>query len=144
MGRGSGAYPIDEGVCPPDWLLKKTEGARTYPHNTHLEMLYETGIAGLLLYTVLTLLPLAAAIRYWSLLSLQEKLAFSIYLFYFVGQEFSGAFAVSYDFQFCRGMAIGIIALKRKEMSSRTAVPPPAPSDIGVAAPAIDAPGRTQ
>jgi O-antigen ligase len=125
FGRGIGAYPIDEGVGPPDWLLKKTEGARTYPHNTHLEMLYETGIAGLLIYTVLTLLPLVAAIRYWSLLSVQEKLAFSIYFFYFVSQQFSGAFAVSYDFQFFLGMAIGIIALKRREMPSRTAVPPP-------------------
>lgn len=143
FGRGIGVYPIDEGVGPPDWLLKKTDGARTYPHNVHLEMLYETGIAGLLIYTVLTLLPLAAAIKYWPLLSVQEKLVASIYFFYFVSQELSGAFAVSYDFQFFLGMAIGIIALKRKETSSRSAVPAAAAGDVRGAAPAIDAPGRT-
>jgi hypothetical protein len=143
QGRGIGAYPIDEGVGPPDWLLKKTEGARTYPHNIHLEMLYETGIVGLLIYTVLTLLPLAAGIKYWPQLSVQEKLVISIYFFYFVSQELSGAFAVSYDFQLFLGTTIGIIGLKRKETWSGTAVPAPATSDIRGAAPAIDAPGRT-
>lgn len=115
FGRGIGAYPIDEGAGPPDWLLKKTEGARTYPHNIHLEMLYETGIAGLLVYTVLTLLPLGAGIKYWPRLSVQEKLAFSMYFFYLVSQELSGAFAISYDFQFFLGLTIGIIGLKRNE-----------------------------
>lgn len=142
FGRGIGAYPIDEGAGPPDWLLKKTEGARTYPHNVHLEMLYETGIAGLLIYTVLTLLPLGAGIKYWSRLSVQEKLAFSMYFFYFVSQELSGAFAFSYDFQFFLGLTIGIIGLKRNETWSGTAVPAAATSDMRSAAPAIDAPSR--
>jgi len=143
FGRGIGAYPIDEGVGPPDWLLRKTEGASTYPHNTYLEMLYETGIAGLLIYTVLTLLPLGAAIGYWSRLSVPEKLVISIYFFYLVSAQLSGAFAVSYDFQFFLGMAIGIIGLKRSETWREAAVPPPIPSDFEAAAPAIDAPRRT-
>ena len=144
LGRGVGVFPIDEGAGPPDWLLKKTEGARTSPHNIHLEMLYETGIAGLLIYTVLTLLPLAAGIKYWPLLSVQEKHAFAMYFFYFVGQELSGAFAISYDFQFFLGLTIGIIGLKRNETWREAAVPPPIPSDLRATAPAIDAPGRTQ
>lgn len=144
FGRGIGAYPIDEGAGPPDWLLKKTEGARTYPHNTPLEMLYETGIAGLLIYTLLTLLPLAAAIGYWPLLSIQEKLVISIYFFYLLSSQLSGAFAVSYDFQFFLGLAIGIVGLKRNETWGKTAVPPAVPSNIGTAAHTIDAPGRTQ
>lgn len=143
LGRGVGVFPIDEGAGPPDWLLKKTEGARTYPHNIHLEMLYETGIAGLLIYTLLTLLPLAAGIKYWPLLSVQEKLAFAMYFFYFAGQELSGAFAVSYDFQFFLGLTIGIIGLKRSETWSGAAAPPPILSEIRAAPPAIDAPGRT-
>jgi O-antigen ligase len=143
FGRGIGAYPIDEGVGPPDWLLKKTEGARTYPHNIHLEMLYETGIAGLLIYTLLTLLPLGAAIKYWPVLAIQEKLAVSMYFFYFVSQQFSGAFAISYDFQFFLGLTIGIIGLKRNETGHGSAVPPPLTGDMRAAAPAIDAPGRT-
>jgi len=126
-----------------DWLLRKTEGARTYPHNIHLEMLYETGIAGLLIYTVLTLLPLVAAIKYWPLLSVQEKLTFAMYFFYLIVQELSGAFAVSYDFQFFLGLTIGIIGLKRNETWSDTAVPAPATADIPGATAAIDAPGRT-
>jgi hypothetical protein len=143
LGRGIGAYPIDEGAGPPDWLLKKTEGARTYPHNIHLEMLYETGIAGLLIYTLLTLLPLGGGIKYWPVLSIQEKLAFAMYFFYFVSQELSGAFAISYDFQFFLGLTIGIIGLKRNETWRGSAVPPPLMGDMRTAVPAIDAPGRT-
>jgi O-antigen ligase len=131
LGRGVGVFPIDEGVGPPDWLLRKAEGSKYYPHNIHLEMLYETGILGLLAYSILSLLPLVAAIKYWTRLSVQEKSAFSMYFFYCVSMEFSGAFAFSYDFQFFLGMAIGIVALKRKEVVTLSSTFEAVPAAIG-------------
>jgi O-antigen ligase len=115
LGRGIGSYPIDEGVGPPDWLLRKTEGAKHYPHNIHLEMLYETGILGFLAFSVFALFPLVASVRYWPRLSLQEKLAVSIYVSYLVSTELSGSFAFGYDFQFFLAVAVGIVGLKRRE-----------------------------
>jgi O-antigen ligase len=115
LGRGIGSYPIDEGAGPPDWLLRKTEGAKYYPHNVHLEMLYETGILGFLAFSVFALLPLVASIRYWSRLSLREKLAISIYVSYLATIELSGSFAFGYDFQFFLAIAVGIVSLKRRE-----------------------------
>jgi len=120
LGRGTGIFPIDEGVGPPDWLLRKTEGTRHYPHSIRLEMLYETGILGLLVYSILTLLPLFAAIKCWPRLSVEQKLVIAMYFFHFASMEISGAFAVSYDFQFFLGVAIGIIAIKRKESAAAT------------------------
>jgi O-antigen ligase len=121
LGRGIGAYPIDEGFGPPDWLLHATEGAKHYPHNVHLEILYETGILGFLAYSFLILLPLAGSIKYWTRLSVQQKLAVAMYVYYVVTMEISGAFAFAYDFQFFLAIAIGIIALKRKEIAGPSA-----------------------
>jgi hypothetical protein len=131
LGHGVGVFPIDEGVGPPDWLLRKVEGSKHHPHNIHLEMLYETGILGWLAYSVLTLLPLVAAIKYWTRLSVQEKSAFSMYFLYCVSMEFSGAFAFSYDFQFFLGISIGIVALKRKEVVTPSSTFEAVPAAIG-------------
>jgi O-antigen ligase len=117
LGRGIGAYPIDEGFGPPDWLLHATEAAKHYPHNIHLEILYEAGILGFLAFSLLILLPLAASIKYWPRLSVQQRLAVAMYVYYVVTMEISGAFAFAYDFQFFLAIAIGIIALKRKEIA---------------------------
>jgi len=117
LGRGVGVYPIDEGFGPPDWLLHATEGAKHYPHSVHLEILYETGILGFLAFSFLILLPLAASIKYWPRLSVQQKLAVAMYVYYLVTMEISGAFAFAYDFQFFLAIAIGVIALKRKEIT---------------------------
>ena len=117
LGRGVGVYPIDEGFGPPDWLLHATEGAKHYPHSVHLEILYETGILGFLAFSFLILLPLAASIKYWPRLSVQQKLAVAMYVYYVVTMEISGAFAFAYDFQFFLAIAIGVIALKRKEIA---------------------------
>jgi hypothetical protein len=40
-----------------------------------------------------------------------------MYVYYVVTMEISGAFAFAYDFQFFLAIAIGVIALKRKEIA---------------------------
>jgi O-antigen ligase len=113
FGRGIGIYPVNEGYGPPDWPLHRTLASRVYPHNVHLEMLYETGITGLLLFSIVTLLPLAISLRRWHLFSLAQKSAVSMYVFHIVGSEFSGAFAFAYLDQFFFALTVGIIALRR-------------------------------
>ena len=108
-------YPVIEGFGAPDWLLRRTEAAKHYPHNVHLEMLYETGIAGLLLFSILTLTPLVIALRRWHSFSLVQKSAISMYVFQLVSSEFSGAFAFGYLDQFFFALVVGIIALKRAD-----------------------------
>ncbi len=126
FGRGIGMWPVNEGFGAPDWLLRKTEAAKHYPHNVHLEMLYETGIAGLVLFSILTLFPLIVSLRHWHLFLPVEKSAISLYVFDLASSEISGAFAFSYELQFFFALAVGIIALKRKV----AAVPcPPSPNE---------------
>ena len=115
LGRGIGMFPVDEGYGAPDWLLHRAEGSKHYPHNAHLEMLYETGIVGLLLFSIITLFPLLSGLRLWHLFSPAEKSAISLYVFNLVSSELSGAFAFAYDFQFFFALTIGIIALKRAD-----------------------------
>jgi O-antigen ligase len=122
FGRGIGVYPIDEGFGAPDWLLN-TKSIKYYPHNTYLELLYETGIVGLLLFGVLTLIPLGVALKHWSRLSAQERSAISIYVFYLVSIQFSGPFAYSYDFEFFFALATGVICLKRGELAESGGLP---------------------
>jgi O-antigen ligase len=116
FGRGVGVYPIDEGFGAPDWLLN-TEAIKHYPHNTYLEMLYETGIVGLLIFGTLTLIPLVVALKYWNRLSAQERSAISLYVFYLVSIQVSGSFAYSYDFEFFFALATGVICIKRREFA---------------------------
>jgi O-antigen ligase len=108
-------YPVIEGFGAPDWLLRKTEASRHYPHNVYLEMLYEAGIAGLLLFGILTLFPLGIALRRWHLFSLVQKSAISMYVFQLASSQFSGAFAFGYLDQFFFGLTAGIIALNRAD-----------------------------
>jgi O-antigen ligase len=125
FGRGIGMYPVNEGFGAPDWLLHKTEGAKHYPHNVHLEILYETGIAGLLLFSILSAFPIVTSLRRWHLLLPAEKLTASIYVFNLVSSGVSGAFAFSYMDPFFFALMAGIIALKRAD---EVAVPsPPSP-----------------
>ena len=125
LGRGIGMFPVNEGVGAPDWLLRKAEGSKHYPHNVYLEMLYETGIAGLLLITILTMLPIGISLNFWRALSVSEKCAVSLYIFSLVSSELSGAFAFSYAFQFFFALLVGIIALKRMDKASASDRPPP-------------------
>jgi O-antigen ligase len=133
LGHGVGVFPIDEGHGAPDWLLRKTDAARFYPHNLHLELLYETGISGFLIFTVLTLLPLFFSLKHWDRFSAPERAAIALYVFYLVSVEISGSFAYSYDFQFFLGLAVGVVALKRMELTEnggvamRSGAPPPFP-----------------
>lgn len=113
FGRGVGMYPVTEGFGAPDWLLRKVEASKHYPHNVYLEMLYEIGIVGLLLFGILTLLPLGIALRRWQLFSLAQKSAISMYVFQLASSQFSGAFAYGYLDQFFFGLTVGIIALNR-------------------------------
>src|SRR5262249_12427568 len=115
FGRGIGSYSIDEGFGPPTWLLDKSP--KHYPHNPHLELLYETGIPGFLIFAVLTLLPLFFSLKHWDGLSARERAAIAIYVFSLVTVEISGSFAYSYDFQFFYGLAAGVVAQRRKELT---------------------------
>jgi hypothetical protein len=115
FGRGVGMYPVIESFGAPDWLLRKTEASRHYPHNVYLEMLYETGIVGLLLFGILTLLPLVLALGRWHLFSLVQKSAISMYVFHLISSQFSGSFAFGYLDQFFFAFAVGIVALSRTD-----------------------------
>jgi O-antigen ligase len=117
LGHGVGIYPSDEGFGAPNWLLRPAEGNKYYPHNLHLELLYETGIPGFLIFTVLTLLPLFFSLKHWDRLSAPERATIAIYVFSLVTVEISGSFAYSYDFQFFYGLAAGVVALKRWELT---------------------------
>jgi O-antigen ligase len=113
FGRGIGIYPIDEGSGAPDWLLRPTVGSKNYPHNVHLEALYETGIVGLLLFSMLTIMPLVWSLRRWSAFSSVEKAGVAAYVFTLVSSDLSGSFAYLYLLQFFLAITVGIIALKR-------------------------------
>ncbi|KRR18511.1 O-antigen ligase family protein [Bradyrhizobium retamae] len=113
FGRGVGMYPVDAGFGSPDWLLHPTEGSKHYPHNVGLELLYESGIVGLLLFSMLTAWPIITSLRRWSALSPAERSAVAIYIFVLVSSQISGAFAYTYILQFFLALTIGIIALKR-------------------------------
>jgi O-antigen ligase len=115
LGRGVGMYPVNEGRGAPDWLLHPTEGSKYYPHDVHLEILYETGIVGFLLFSILTFFPLAVSLRRWSRFSREEKSIVSLYVFILVSSEISGVFAYSYLLQFFLALQIGIIALNRAD-----------------------------
>jgi hypothetical protein len=81
-------------------------------------MLYETGIAGLLLFSIVTLLPLGIALKHWRSFSLAQKSAVSMYVFQLASAQFSGSFAFDYPGQFFFALTVGIIASKRaNEMS---------------------------
>jgi O-antigen ligase len=123
FGRGLGAYPVDEGFGAPDWLLHPTEGSKYYPHDVYLEMLYENGVVGLLLFFYLTLFPLVFALGRWGELSDAEKAAIAVYVFSLASVALSGAFAYSYDFQFFLGMAIGVFALNRGAVAREAGAP---------------------
>jgi O-Antigen ligase len=113
FGRGIGVYPVDENYGPPDWLLRPTEGSKHYPHSVHLEMLYETGIFGFVLFSLLMVMPIVWVLRRSSGLPLPEKAAATIYVFTLVSSEISGAFAYTYILQFFLGLMIGIAARER-------------------------------
>ncbi len=118
LGKGIGSFAIDEGVGPPDWLIRKTEGARHTPHNIHLDMLYESGMLGMLIFTVVAAFPLFFSLRYWTLLSAPETSVILMYVFWLVTEEVGGSFAVTYDFQFLLALAIGVVSVKRKELAA--------------------------
>jgi O-antigen ligase len=113
LGRGIGIYPIDAGYGAPDWLLHPGGGSKEFPHNVHLEILYETGIAGLLLFGALTAFPLIVSLRRWRRFLPAEKSALAIYVFILVSSDISGAFAYSYILQFSLALSVGIIAIRR-------------------------------
>jgi O-antigen ligase len=119
FGRGVGAYPVDEGFGAPDWLLHPTEGSKYYPHDVYLEMLYENGLVGMLLFTYLTLFPLVFVLGRWGELSDAAKAAMAMYVFSLASVAISGAFAYSYDFQFFLGIALGVIALNRAPVTQK-------------------------
>jgi hypothetical protein len=123
FGRGVGAYPVDEGFGAPDWLLHPTEGSKYYPHDVYLEMLYENGLVGVLLFAYLTLFPPIFVLGRWGELSDAEKAAVAMYVFSLASVALSGAFAYSYDFQFFLGMAIGVVALNRSSVGRDARAP---------------------
>jgi O-antigen ligase len=122
FGRGVGMFPVDEGFGPPDWLLRPTEGSRHYAHNIYLDILYESGLAGLLPFVFLTLFPLVVSLRRWQSLSPAEKSVLSTYVFILLSAQLSGAFARSYIELFFLALAIGIIAAKRADEAGISAV----------------------
>jgi O-antigen ligase len=123
FGRGIGMFPVNEGFGPPDWLLRPTEGSKHYAHNIYLDVLYESGLAGLLPIVFLTMFPLAASLRRWQSFSPAEKSLLSAYVFILLSAQLSGAFARSYIELFFLAMAVGIIAAKRAGETASSAQP---------------------
>jgi O-antigen ligase len=117
FGRGVGMYPVNEGYGAPDWLLHLTEGSKHYPHDVHLEIFYETGIVGFLLFSALTFFPLIVALRQWRRFTREEQSIVSLYVFILVSSEISSAFAYSYLLQFFLALTMGTIARKRMAYS---------------------------
>jgi O-antigen ligase len=126
FGRGVGMFPVNEGFGPPDWFLRPAEGSKHYPHNIYLDILYESGLAGLLPFVFLTLFPLIAAMRRWRSLSAAEQSVLSTYVFVLLSAQVSGAFARSNVEMFFLALAIGIIAVRRAGVSGTCARPAPA------------------
>lgn len=112
LGKGLGVYPIDEGWGAPDWLVHSTEASKHYPHSIHLEMLYETGILGVLLFSILTLMPITWSLRHWHKFSSMEKATVTLFVFVLAHSEISGSFAYGYVLQFFLALTVGTIALK--------------------------------
>jgi O-antigen ligase len=115
FGRGIGMYPVNEDFGALDWLLHPTEGSKHYPHNVHFEILYETGIVGVVLFSILTILPIVVSLRRWSAFSPADKSAIAMYVFALVSSDISGAFAYTYILQFFLALTVGIVAVKRAD-----------------------------
>jgi O-antigen ligase len=130
FGRGIGMFPVNEGFGAPDWFLRPAEGSKHYPHNIYLDILYESGLAGLLPFLFLTLFPLIAALRRWRSLSLAEQAILSTYVFVLLSAQLSGAFARSNIEMFFLALAIGIIAVQRADEGTCSR-PAPASFDPG-------------
>jgi hypothetical protein len=81
-------------------------------------MLYESGILGMLMFTIVAAFPLVVSLRHWTLLSASERSVILMYVFWLVSEEISGDFAFTYDFQFFLALAIGVVSLKRKELAA--------------------------
>jgi hypothetical protein len=77
----------------------------------HLEPLYEAGVVGFVLFCVLTVLPIVASMRRWSVFSSAEKSEVGIYVFILVSSEISRAFAFAHA-AFLLALTVGMIALK--------------------------------
>ena len=112
LGRGTGMYPVEAGFGAPNWLLRPTEGSKHYPHNVHLEVLYENGVLGLLLFSILTALPIFLPFYHRGTYSSSQNSAASIYVFILVSSAISGSFAYTYALQFFLGLNVGIAASK--------------------------------
>jgi O-antigen ligase len=125
FGRGIGMFPVNEGFGPPDWFLRPTEGSKHYPHNIYLDILYESGLAGLLPFVFLTLFPLIAALRRWRSLSAAEQSVLSTYVFVLLSAQLSGAFARSNIEIFFLALATGIIAAQRADEGGTSSRPAP-------------------
>jgi len=123
FGRGIGMFPVNEGFGPPDWFLRPAEGSKHYPHNIYLDILYESGLAGLLPFIFLTLFPLVASLRRWRSLSAAEQSVLSIYVFVLLSAQVSGAFARSNIEMFFLALAIGIIAVQRADKGGTASRP---------------------
>jgi O-antigen ligase len=120
FGHGIGAYSIDEGFGPPSWLLDRT--TKHYPHNSYLELLYETGITGFSIFGLVTLFPVLVALKQWMSLSGPGRAGISLYVFYLSNIQISGSFTYSYDFQFFLALAVGVVCRKRKELAHKNAL----------------------
>jgi len=113
FGRGIGMFPVNDGFGAPNWPLSRVEGAKHYPHNVHLEVLYETGILGLLLFSIATLAPVIILLWRWGGLSAAQRSIVSMYVFILISCDLSGSFAYSYNLQFFLALTVGIVALTR-------------------------------
>ena len=76
IGKGLGSYAI---------LAYKTD-IRIYPHNLTLELLYETGIIGLLIFFIIVIMPIFKLTK----LDKQGRYYLAVLIYYFINAQFTG------------------------------------------------------
>jgi O-antigen ligase len=111
FGRGLGMFPVDIGAHAPDWLLTP-HGVSLYPHNPILEALYELGIIGAALYTLIIVRPFASGFNSKKLSDDANAISV-LYVFFLTIEMVSGSLAYSFTFFFIFGATIGALARER-------------------------------
>jgi len=107
FGRGTGAFA-------------HLDPAYTYPHNVPLELLYEVGLVGLLLFTavVVTALARTTALAFARAGSSRVAgLAVALLVFTVVNAQFTGDLAGNEDLWLYAGLATGLVARHRHALA---------------------------
>lgn len=105
FGRGLGMFPIDFTGLAPDWIGGNAT-VTLYPHNPLVEALYELGVLGFAIVSLVLATPFITAISAGFAAS---RFPLSFYTYFLTIEMVSGSLAYSYLFYFVYGVVIGAI-----------------------------------